>query len=275
MGRRGKPARLKRKPAPKFWPIHRKEDPWVLKPASGPHNLQNCLPLTLVLREILGIAQTRKEAQTILHQGKVLVDGKIQQNDDIPVGLMDVISIPDADKYYRIITNHKGLYLSEISKEETSYKLCRIDDKMTVTKGVQLNLHDGSNLLIKVADVKKPQEDIYNTFDILKLNIPSKEIVGCIQLKEGHYAIITGGKNIGVKGKIIEIEKTEAKKRKNALVVVEDERGGHYQTILDFVFTLSETKPLPPAPTPEEEEEEKPAESQEKPEESQEATPFV
>lgn len=243
MGRKGKTARLKRKPAPKFWPIHRKEDPWVLKPSSGPHSLQNCLPLSLVLRDILGLAETRKEAQTMLHQGKIQVDGRVKQNDDFPIGLMDIISIPDANKYYRILTNHKGLFLSEISKEETGYKLARIDDKMTVTGGVQLNLHDGSNLLIKVADPKNPQEDIYNTFDILKINVPNKQIAGCLQLKEGNYAIITGGKNIGVRGKIVEIEKTEAKKRKNALVVVEDEKGARFQTILDFVFTLSETQP--------------------------------
>jgi small subunit ribosomal protein S4e len=210
------------------------------------------LPLSLIIRDILGIAETRKESQTILHQGKVLIDGKIQLKDDIPVGLMDVISIADANKYYRMLTNHKGLFLSEISKEETSYKLCRIDDKMTVTGGVQLNLHDGSNLLIKVADPKNPKEDIYHTFDILKLNIPSKEISGCLQLKEGNYAIITGGKNIGVKGKIVEIEKIVAKKRKNALVVVEDEKGARFQTILDFVFTLSETLPQVIATTEEE-----------------------
>ncbi len=256
MGRKGKTARLKRKPAPKFWPIHRKEDPWVLKPSSGPHNLQNSLSLTLVLRDILGIAQTRKEAQTILHMGKVLVDGKVKLNDDFPVGLMDIISIPSADKYYQILTNSKGLALAEITKDETAQKLCRIDDKMTVPGGVQLNLHDGSNLLIKVADPKNPQEDIYDTFDILKIKIPSKEIAGCIQLKEGHYAIITGGKNIGVKGKIVEIEKTEAKKRKNALVVVEDEKGGRYQTILDFVFTLNENRPKVAPPTEEEESQE-------------------
>jgi ribosomal protein S4E len=57
-------------------------------------------------------------------------------------------------------------------------------------------------------------------------------------------AIITGGKNIGKQGKIVEIEKTEAKKRRNALVVIEDEKGNRYQTILDFVFTIGETKPL-------------------------------
>jgi small subunit ribosomal protein S4e len=244
LGRKGKTARLKRKPAPKFWPIHRKEDPWVLKPSSGPHNLQNCLPMSLVLRDILGIAATRRESQILLYQGKVLVDGKVLHKDDFPVGLMDVISMQDAGQYYRILTNHKGLFLDPISKEETSFKLCRIDDKVTVTGGIQINLHDGSNILIKVADPKNPKEDIYNTFDVLKLNIPSKEIAGCVQLKEGNFAIITGGKNIGVKGKIVEIEKTEAKKRKNALVVVEDDQGKRFQTILDFVFSMGEHQQL-------------------------------
>jgi small subunit ribosomal protein S4e len=116
LGKKGKTARLKRKPAPRFWPIHRKEDPWVVKPSSGPHSLDKCLPLTLVLRDILGVAETRKEAQTILNQGKVLVDGKIQLKDDFPVGLMDVISIPDADQYYRLMPSHKGLFLSPIAK---------------------------------------------------------------------------------------------------------------------------------------------------------------
>jgi small subunit ribosomal protein S4e len=49
-------------------------------------------------------------------------------------------------------------------------------------------------------------------------------------------AIITGGKNIGKTGKIVEIEKTEAKKRRQALVLIEDAQGQRYQTILDFVF---------------------------------------
>jgi small subunit ribosomal protein S4e len=251
LGRRGKPARLKRKPSPRFWPIHRKEDPWIIRPSSGPHSLQKCYPLSLVIRDILGIAETRKESQTILHQGKVLVNGKVQHNDDIPVGLMDVISMADANKYYRIMTNHKGLSIDEITKDETAFKLARVENKMTVPKGIQLNLHDGSNLLIRAADVKNPKEDVYDSFDILKLSLPSKEIAGCLKLKEGNYAIITGGKNIGVKGKIVEIEKAEAKKRVNALVVIEDEKGKRFQTILDFVFSLSETQPQAVVPTEE------------------------
>lgn len=244
MGRRGKTARLKRKPAPRFWPIHRKEDPWILKPSSGPHNLQNCLSLTLVLRDILGVAQTRKESQTVIYQGKILVNGKVPHKDDIPVGLMDVISMADANKYYRIMPTHKGLSVIAISKDETAFKLSRIENKATVSGGVQLNLHDGSNILLKIADPKDPKEDIYDTFDVLKVNLPGQEITSCIQLKEGNYAIITGGKNIGTTGKIVEIEKTENKKRRNCLVVIEDEQGKRYQTILNFVFSLGETQPL-------------------------------
>jgi small subunit ribosomal protein S4e len=63
-------------------------------------------------------------------------------------------------------------------------------------------------------------------------------------MKEKDFAIITGGKNIGKHGKIVEIEKAEGKKRRNALVTIEDEKGNRYQTILDFVFAVGETQPL-------------------------------
>ena len=244
MGRKGKTARLKRKPAPKFWPIHRKELPWIVKPASGAHSLQGCLSLTLVLRDILGVAQTRKEGKLILSEGKVLVNGKVQRKDDFPVGLMDVISMPEASKYYRVMPSHKGLILSPISKEESSFKLARVVDKSTVTNGVQVALHDGTVMLIKVADPKNPVEVPYETFDILKITLPEKQVAQTVKTKEGNLAVITGGKNIGKQGKIVEIEKTVAKKRRQALVVVEDAQGVRYQTILDFVFSIGEAQSL-------------------------------
>ena len=244
MGKKGKTARLKRKPAPRFWPIHRKEMPWIVKPSSGTHSLESCLPLTLVLRDMLGVAQTRKEARMILSEGKVQVDGKIRRKDDFPVGLMDVISMPDAGKYYRVVPSHKGLVLTLVTKEEASFKLVRVEDKATVSGGMQIALHDGSNMFVKVVDPKKPEEVLYDTFDILKLTLPAKEVALSLKTKEGNLALITGGKNIGKQGKIVEIEKTEAKKRRQALVVVEDETGARYQTILDFVFSIGEAEPL-------------------------------
>src|SRR4030043_1453105 len=245
MGKKGKTGRLKRNPAPRFWPLHRKEFAWVVKPSSGPHSLENCLPLALVLRDILEVAKTRKEAKTIISQGKVYVYGKVRRKDDFPVGLMDVISIPDVNKFFRITPFHKGLFLNPISKEEASFKLCRVEDKATVKNGhVQIALHDGSNILAKAADSKKPQEVNYETFDILKLSLPEKQVVDHLKTKKGNLAIITGGKNIGKQGRIVEIEKVEAKKRRNALVVIEDDKGARYQTILDFVFSIGATQPL-------------------------------
>jgi len=245
LGKKGKIGRLKRKPAPRFWPIRRKEFVWVAKPSSGPHALEKCLPLALVLRDILGVAKTRKEAATIVSQGKVYVDGKVRRRDDFPVGLMDVIAMPESHRYYRIMPAHNGLSLMPITKEEAGFKLSRVEDQIVVKNGnMQYNMHDGSNILVRIADPKNPVEAMYETFDTLKLNLPEKQVLERVRTREGSFAVITGGKNMGVEGKIVEIEKAEAKKRRNALVVVEDEKANRYQTILDFVFSVGETRSL-------------------------------
>ena len=244
MGKKGKTARLKRKPAPALWQIHRKESPWVVKPSSGSHSLQTSVPLALVLRDMLGVAQTRKEGKLILAQGKVIVNGKVYKKDDIPVGLMDVIALPDSNKYYRVIPSHKGLYLAPISKEESNVSLLRVENKSTVHNGIQIAVHDGSIILVKVADPKNPIEVTYDTFDVLKVTYPEKQVVETLKTKEGNLAVITGGKNIGKLGKIVEIEKTESKKRRQALVVIEDAQGQRYQTIMDFVFSIGEAAPM-------------------------------
>jgi small subunit ribosomal protein S4e len=244
LGKKGKTARLKRKPAPAFWPIHRKELPWVVKPSSGSHSLDKCVPLALVLRDMLGVAQTRKEGKIIIAQGKVVVNGKVYKKDDIPVGLMDVIALPDSNKYYRVMPSHKGLYLAPISKEESNISLLRVENKSTVHNGIQIAVHDGSVMLFKVADAKHPIEVKYDTFDVLKVTYPEKTVTESLKTKEGNLAIITGGKNIGKTGKIVEMEKTEAKKRRHALVLIEDAKGQRYQTILDFVFSIGEASPM-------------------------------
>jgi len=245
LGRKGASTGLKRKPAPRFWPIHRKEVTWIVNPSPGPHKRENCLPLAVVLRDILNFANTRREAKTIVVQGKICVDGEVVREDDFPVGLLDVISAIDVGKNFRVLPSAKGLVLQPIGEEESKFKLCRIENKKIVRNGhVQLNLHDGSNILVKLADPKNPQEDVYATLDTLKISLPERQILESTKMKEKDFGIITGGKNIGKYGKIVEIEKAEGKKRRNALVTIEDEKGNRYQTILDFVFAIGETQPF-------------------------------
>ncbi len=244
MGKKGGRRHLKRKPAPAFWSIHRKESVWTVKPHAGPHALSRSLPLTLVLRETLGLAKTRSEVKAILSYGNVTVDGNVEKDELFPTGLMDVVSIPSVDKSYRVLPSEKGLILHAIDKDEAGFKLCRIEDKTVLSAGhIQLNLHDGRNVTIKVKDANKPEEDVFGTLDTIKIGLPSQEILGHFKLAEGTPALIVGGKNIGKHGKIVAVERREVQKRKDALITIEDARGNRFQTTVKYVFAVGDVKP--------------------------------
>jgi len=244
LGKKGGKKHLKRKPAPKFWPIHRKEAVWTVKPKPGPHPLSRCIPLALVVRDILKFAKTRKEAKTIISQGKIKVNGKVQREDLFPTGLMDVISIPDSEKTYRVLPSEKGLILHPIGTNEAEFKLCRIENKTVVRDGhIQLNFHDGRSMLIRVDDPKKPEKDVYQTLDTLKLSIPEQEFMAHMKLTVGAPAIIIEGKNVGKYGKITAIEEKLSQKRRDLPVTIEDKNGNRFQTTLGFIFVLGENEP--------------------------------
>jgi len=244
VGKKGGRRHLKRKPAPVFWPIHRKEAVWTVKPNAGRHPIERSLPLALVLREMLGLARTRSEVKAILSHGNVMVDGNAEKEELFPTGLMDVISITGFEKWYRVLPSEKGLTLHPVTKDEAGFKLCRVEDKTVLKKGnVQLNLHDGRNIMIKVKEAKKPEEDVFNTLDTVKIALPDQGVLSQFKLIEGAPALIVGGKHIGKHGKIIAVERREVQKRKNALVTIEDARGSRFQTTVEYVFVVGDAKP--------------------------------
>ncbi len=245
MGRKGGRRHLKRNPAPQFWPIHRKEALWTVKPNAGPHPISHSMPLTIVLREVLGVAKTRSEGKAVIHEEKVWVDGKVQKEELYPTGLMDVVSIPETEKYYRILPNEKGLFLHPISKDEAGFKLCRIEKKTVLQSGhVQLNLHDGRNILVKVKDPMKPEEDVFQTMDTVKISLPKQEIQSHVKLADGVSALIIDGKNAGKTGKITAIEKRQQQKRRNLLVTIEDKKGERFQTTVNYVLVIGDKQPF-------------------------------
>lgn len=244
MGKKGGKRHLKRMPAPTFWPIHRKEAVWTVKPNPGPHPSAQSLPLTLVLRDMLGLAKTRGEVKAIISKEKVLIDGKVQKEELYPAGLMDVISIRDLEKSYRVLPAKKGLTLHLISKDESGVKLCRVENKTILKDGnVQLNLHDGRNLLVRVNDPNRHEEDVFKTLDSVKISLPSQEVQGHLKLTDGVSALIVGGKNSGKHGKIVAIEHREGQKRKDALVTISDAKGNRFQTRIEYVFVVGDSQP--------------------------------
>lgn len=220
-------AHLKRYSIPGFWPIRKKGKVFTVRPMPGPHPRGACMPLQVVLRDALRYAETAGEAKRILGEGKIMVDKKVRRDPKFPVGLMDVIEIPDAKQYFRVVVNRKGLSVKEIGENDSKRKLCRIRGKKTVKGGrTQLNLHDGRNIL---AD-----RDVYMVGDTVMISVPDQKILKHFRFEKGESAIVISGKNIGVTGKIIEI-----RKRKNMLekaIVVIESKGGEIQTLRDYIM---------------------------------------
>lgn len=189
--------KLKRLLAPRFWRVPKKEYTWVVSPKPGPHPKFYCIPLQIIVKNILKIAETAKEAMTIIRRGEILVDGKPRKDHGYPVGLFDTISIPKIKKYYRVVPALKGLILTEIPEKESKRKICKIRDKTSVKGKLQLNLTDGKNIF---ATDKK-----YKTGDSLLLELPSLKIIEHIPLAAGNIGIVSKGKKAGKLGKIKEV----------------------------------------------------------------------
>jgi len=80
-----------------------------------------------------------------------------------------------------------------------------------------------------------------STLDTLKIEIPSQNIIKSYSIKEGNYAIITGGKNVGIVGKIKSIQWAKYKRRVYSIVTLESSNAT-YQTNLINVMVLGENE---------------------------------
>lgn len=238
MGKMGGRRHLKRLAAPEFWPILRKEAKWTVKPSPGPHPASRSLPLLIVVREVLGYAKTYREARRIIAEGHILVDGVVRRDYKFPVGYMDVIEIRTSGEYFRVVpVPAKVMALVPISKEEASYKLCRIENKTTVKGGrIQLNLHDGRNIVLPPEEGRK-----FTTLSTVKISVPGNELLDYFSLEKGALVTVIGGINVGRVGRILSI--SEGVRHYRKLVIIEDIRGGTFSTSLDKVFVVGASKP--------------------------------
>ncbi len=220
----------KRLAAPKFWKIPRKVRKFVISPDPGPHTKDTSVPLGLVIRDYLGLADTLREVKRALSTGLVKVDGIVRKNYRFPVGIMDVLQV--GDEYHRMLIGKHGLYLKEISQQDALRKPLRIKRKMRIKGGrLQYTFHDGRNL---VTDEK------YSTNSTLLVSLPSINVMDYFEMREGYVAYITGGVKRGVIGTIKEI-KIVRSFMPNRIVVETDD--GEVETTMDYIFVVGKNKP--------------------------------
>ena len=222
---------MKRLTMPRSWPLPRKSSVWIQKPNPCGHPLDLCMPMGVILRDVLGVAQNRREAKKILHSKLVKVDGAIETDIGRGVGLMDVLTVGDVSYKCVLDTNGKLRYRM-ITAKEASTKICRVMGKTTI-KGAktQVHLHDGRNLLFN----ENPE---YKTGDSLLISLPDQEVKSHHKFEEGSIAYLTGGNHIG---ELATVRGKDIKRSSKANEVQFDDFG----TISDYVFIISSESDIP------------------------------
>ncbi len=190
---------MKRQASPKAWPTKRKGSTYIVKPN---FNTKEGIPVLIILRDLIKLAGTRREAKKIIHLKQVLVNGRQIRDEKNNVLLFDTISVAPLNKYYRLELSDKGkFYLNEIKETEATSKIAKIiGKKILKEKKVQMNLSDGRNFLTEVK---------CNINDSVIINFKTGKIEKCVPLKEKAEVIVFAGKHAGKKGKIAKLNMEE------------------------------------------------------------------
>jgi small subunit ribosomal protein S4e len=185
---------LKRHKVPKSWPIPRKGTKYLI--SSNTHSRQG-LPLLIVLRDMLKIAQNRKEVKKAIHSKNILLNGKAVKDDKAGTTLFDVVTIVPSKKSYSITLGEKGKFeLAEV--KDAGKKVAKIVDKTSLKgKKTQLNLSDGRNFLF---------DSPAKVGDSVLIDFAKKSIGKVLEMKAGANALVFAGKHTGKIGKIDKVK---------------------------------------------------------------------
>ena len=219
----------KRLSVPKSWPVERKTAVFTVKATAGPHGEEG-VPLLVVLRDVLGYVDSRKEARYALEQDGVLINGVAVSDERRPVGMFDIVAFPERNEHYRVFPDEGGrLALHPIDEEAADSRLGKVAGKRQVGGGVtQLSLHDGSTLTL--------EDPEYETTDSIVVDNEDSSVVAHFPFEEGALVTAVRGNHAGKIGTIDEIEITPGS-GPNVVRVGGDDP---FETIQEYVFVIDE-----------------------------------
>lgn len=220
--------------------LHKMGGVYAPRPSQGPHGINECLPLTLVVRNRLHLARDMREAGMVIRNKHIIVDGKARTDEGFPTGFMDVLTVPKMNKNFRVMYDTKGRFqLVPIKQDETDFKLLKINAITTGEQGIFYgHTHDGHNL--RFLDVS------IMTGDTVKYNIKTGQVMETAKFEPNCLATITGGKNCGRTGKVVEINHYDGS---HTMVQLVDAEGHKFITRQSNVFVLGKDKPLVTLPS--------------------------
>jgi small subunit ribosomal protein S4e len=224
----------KRLSVPNSWPVERKENTWTVKAGAGPHG-EDGVPLLILLRDVLGYVDSKKEARYALNQDSVLVNGDAISDESLPIGMFDILAFAQRDEYYRVFPDEGGrLSLTAIDADAADSRLGKIVRKQQVPGGAfQLTLHDGTNVRIDADDAGD-----YATNDSLVVDNETKEIVAHFPYEEGALVTAVDGQHAGEIGEVAEITVTPGSGSNTVRVVRDDDT--EFETVEGYVVVIDE-----------------------------------
>ncbi len=192
-------AHIKKTVMPKTWPVPRKGKGkrYVAVPS---HNTGKGISLLFLLRDVLKIANTRKEVRHMTLNGMVSINNKVRHDENFPVNVLDVVSLNTSEdsRYYRLEIVNKKFNLVTIDAKDADSKIVKIIGKKILGDGkVQMNLRDGQNFLNK---------DKFSVGDSVVLDTKKDKISKVLGLRKGAKVEIIGGKHAGEKGELVGFE---------------------------------------------------------------------
>ncbi|AUV82920.1 30S ribosomal protein S4e [Salinigranum rubrum] len=222
----------KRLSVPNTWPIERKESTWTVKADAGPHG-EAGVPLLILLRDVLGYVDSKKEARYALNQDSVLVNGVAVSDESRPIGMFDILTFTQREEYYRVFPDEGGrLALTPISADAADSRLGKVVRKQQVKGGAfQLTLHDGTN--VRVEDGSD-----YSTNDSIVVDNETKEIVAHFGYEEGALVTAVDGQHAGEIGEVAEITVTPGSGNNTVRVVRDDDT--EFETVEGYVVVIDE-----------------------------------
>jgi len=226
---RGPKKHLKRLNAPHNWMLDKMSGKWAPKPSAGPHKMRECIPLTILLRNRLHYAITRKDVTSILMSRFVKVDGKVRTDYAYPTGFMDVVSIDKTNEHMRMMYDVKGRWIChKIDKEEAAHKLCKIKRVELGKLGIPYMVtHDGRTIRYPHPEIKAQ--------DTVQIDIATGKVSDHIKFEVGNLCSITGGANTGRTGTITRVEYHDGNP---TICHVKDAHNNQFATRLNNVFVI-------------------------------------
>ncbi len=183
---------ISRLAAPRSWQVARKATKWISKPLPGPRTKLEGIPLVVLLRDVAGIIENKRELKYLINTEQILVNGKLYKETRFPVGLFDVISFPTIKKNYRVVLTKLGkLQMVEISNKEANTLLLQVKGKHSIKGGkLQVNLSNGWTELTNSKTKVKVGESVL--FDLKK-----KKITENFGFNKGATVYFVRGKRAG------------------------------------------------------------------------------